>query len=314
MKAALSMILCAFAAATALAQTAADDTPSFKLGATIFADYTKTTSGTAPDAFNVSRAYINVTGNLNHAITFRITPDVARESGSGSSLSGSQTFRLKYAFAQFAFDKNTWIRAGVQQTPFIDYAESIYRYRFQGTSFAEREGFLTSSDAGVSVHWSGPADRAEIHGGYYNGDGYSHTEANDEKALQIRGTYRVNKAIRTTLFIDEDHYAADAKRQRVIGEVTFEHPRVNAGVDVLHANDRGTSANGWSAWATPRLGNGWELLLRHDAVRSVNHERNIAGVAYWMLNKGKLQTAFMVDYDHAKSNDTRYGVKMLIGF
>ncbi len=26
----------------------------------------------------------------------------------------------------------------MQQTPFIDYTEGIYRYRFQGTTFAER--------------------------------------------------------------------------------------------------------------------------------------------------------------------------------
>ena len=40
----------------------------------------------------------------------------------------------------------------MQQTPFIDYTEGIYRYRFQGTIFTEREGYMTSSDFGVSFH------------------------------------------------------------------------------------------------------------------------------------------------------------------
>ena len=56
------------------------------------------------NAFNVSRTYINITGNISHRIAFRITPDITRETGTGSSLNGSYTFRLKYAFAQFNLD------------------------------------------------------------------------------------------------------------------------------------------------------------------------------------------------------------------
>ncbi len=82
-----------------------------------------------------------------------IMPDVARKTGSGASVAGSQEFRLKYAFAQFNLDDWTthgsWVRLGVHQTPFIDYTEGIYRYRFQDTIFAERVGLLTSSDAGL---------------------------------------------------------------------------------------------------------------------------------------------------------------------
>ena len=74
--------------------------------------------------------------------------------GAGSSLNGSYTFRLKYAFGQLNLDqslgKGSWLRLGLQQTPFIDYEDSIYRYRFQGTNFVDREGFLTSSDAAFS--------------------------------------------------------------------------------------------------------------------------------------------------------------------
>lgn len=39
--------------------------------------------------------------------------------------------------------RNTWVRVGMQQTPFIDGEESVYRYRFQGTLFAERDGGLS---------------------------------------------------------------------------------------------------------------------------------------------------------------------------
>src|SRR6476661_425196 len=98
--------------------TPPDDTPSFKVGVTIFGDYTWIDSPTTkdsdgntihPSSFNVSRAYIN---------------------GTGSSLAGSQDFRLKYAYAQFNLDdwmtRGSWVRFGVQQTPLVDYEEGIY--------------------------------------------------------------------------------------------------------------------------------------------------------------------------------------------
>ena len=93
----LAATICGSLAAAAFGQvtpaagyTPPNDTPAFKVGSTIFADYTYNESPTAVDAdgntihnssFNVSRAYINVTGNLNHLLAYRITPDITRETG-----------------------------------------------------------------------------------------------------------------------------------------------------------------------------------------------------------------------------------------
>lgn len=114
-------------------------------------------------AFDVGRAYINVTGQLSHIIAFRITPDITRESGLLSLQPGntvandSLVFRIKYAYGQFNLDdwmaRGSWVRLGIQQTPWVDFEEGIYRYRFQGTVFAERVPLptvMSSSDAGIS--------------------------------------------------------------------------------------------------------------------------------------------------------------------
>src|SRR3954451_19282809 len=137
-------------------QPAADDIPSVKVGGTLFADYTVVQAPEVRDAdgntvvanaFNVGRAYLNVTGRISHLVSFRITPDIFRESGAGSSLNGSYVFRLKYAYAQFTLGQSstapgcTWVRLGLQQTPWVDFIEPIYRYRFQGMTFEDREGF-----------------------------------------------------------------------------------------------------------------------------------------------------------------------------
>jgi hypothetical protein len=331
---------------------APDDKPSIKSGATIFGDFTyidspvsKDSDGNTihPDSFNISRAYLNLTGQLNHFLLFRITPDIARETGSGSSLNGSQTFRLKYAYAQLNLDdwtsKGSWVRLGVQQTPLLDYTESIYRYRFQGTMFIEREGFITSSDAGLSGHYNIPGDYGDVHAGIYNGEGYSKAETNDQKALQIRATLRplphstLAKGLRVTAFYDDDNYVKGAARQRFLQQLTYEHTRFTAGFEHLSTKDRTSAAgrevsgSGWSVWLNPRLVNGWELLLRHDEMKpdsstAQQRRRNIAGVAYWIPNLQKVSSSVLLDYDSLdqqnysvpRPRDTRVGLKMLVQF
>jgi len=292
---------------------------TWKVGATIFADYT---DARETSSFNVSRAYVNVTGTLNSRIAFRITPDISRETAGGS-----QQFRLKYAYAQLNLDewmtKGSFVRAGMQQTPFIDATEQIYRYRVQGTLFAEREGYLSSSDTGVTMRYVFPKDKGDVHGGFYNGEGYSKAEANHEKAFQVRATFRPLKPLRATVFAVDDRYDEGNRRERLIGQVTYEHARGNAGVEVLSTKDRTLEGRGWSAFATPKLGKGWELLLRHDHNKpdrdsDVVRKRNIAGVAYWIPNLQKVTCAVLVDRDSlsvtGKDDDTKYGVKMVLSF
>src|SRR5580704_17527087 len=68
--------------------TPPDYTPSVRVGVRIYTDYTyqqnpQSTDSDGntinPGAFNVSRSYINVIGNVNHLVSFRITPDVTRQ-------------------------------------------------------------------------------------------------------------------------------------------------------------------------------------------------------------------------------------------
>ena len=200
---------CAAQVTAAAGYVPPDDTPAIRVGATIFADYTVQANPKIKDAdgnevtsnaFNVTRTYINITGNISHNIAFRITPDITRETESATaatSLAGNYVFRLKYGFVQFNLDDwlnkgrtGSWVRLGVQQTPWVDYMEGIYRYRFQGTIFSEREGFLSSSDIGASFHYSFARNYGEVHTGFYNGETYTRPETNDQKGFMIRGTLR----------------------------------------------------------------------------------------------------------------------------
>src|SRR4051812_2529651 len=192
--------------------TPPDDTPSIRVGMTLFPVYTLQTEPEITDvdgntvhrnSFDVLRSYINVTGNISHLVAFRITPDITRESGlltpgtGGSVPNDSLVFRIKYAYGQFNLDdwttKGSWVRLGIQQTPWVDFEEGIYRYRFQGTVFPERIPLptaMTSSDGGVSFHYNLPSNYGDVHVGVYNGENYQRVETNDQKSLEFRGTIR----------------------------------------------------------------------------------------------------------------------------
>jgi hypothetical protein len=327
----LAPLPCAAQAPPAAAAPAAApaDTPSIRVGVQVFADYTvqaepkiRDAAGNEVtlDAFQIGRSYINVTGNITRNISFRVTPDVARESGVGSSLNGSYTFRLKYAFAQWSFEdhlgKGAFARFGMQPTPWIEFFDSVYRYRFQGPGFEDREGFLSPSDVGASFHYALPGNYGDVQAAVFNGETYSHPEVNDQKAVQIRGTLRpapgaaVLRGLRVTGFWDHDAYVESADRRRAIVAVTFEHPHLHAGFDYLATTDRTAATRtaiegrGWSAFVTPRTSQGWEGLVRFDhlqpdkTVSAQVKKRIIAGLSYWFRQEGTVASALLFDVDN----------------
>ena len=228
--------------------------------------------------------------------------------------------------------RGSYVRAGLVQTPIVEFEENLYRYRFQGTVFTDREGYLTSADFGVAFRTQSPSGRAEVYGGLFNGDGYTRADPNNQKALQVRGTVRpfvspgVKRGLRLSIFVDQDHYAQDADRRRLVGMATFEHKFLNAGWTYLDATDQplliqpSVDSSGNSIWVNPRYPHGTlqpssppgvvranlEGLFRYDRLEP-NHaddsrkERWIAGIAYWpRVLSATVSSAFMLDYEQVR--------------
>jgi len=334
--------------------TPPDDTPSIRVGAVIYPDFTYTANPTTLDSdgnaihlsqFNVTRSYINITGNISHIVAFRITPDVARETSAFSNISGSLEFRIKYAYLQLNLDdwiKGSYARFGIQQTPWLDFAEGIYRYRFQGTMFVEREGYFASADGGASFHYQFPSNYGDVHVGVFNGENYNKAEVNNEKSFQVRGTLRpfanpstpaVLRGIRGSVFYDADNYVKNGPRNRFMASLTYEHQYLNAAVEFLDTADRTSIAKpevdgrGYSIWATPKSPKGWEALLRYDHLEpntaaSGVRNRTIVGVSYWFPHQGNVSSAVLLDYDgqtfdnftSAQPKQTKVAVHGLISF
>ncbi len=178
--------------------------------------------------------------------------------------------------------KGSYARFGIQQTPWLDFAEAIYRYRFQGTMFVEREGYFASADAGASFHYQFPSNYGDVHVGVFNGENYNKAEVNNLKSYQMRATVRpfanpaapaTLRGIRGTIFYDADRYVKNGPRNRMIASLTYEHPNLNAAFEFLDTADRTSitrpevDGRGYSIWATPKTSMGLEALLRYDHLK-----------------------------------------------
>lgn len=277
--------------------------------------------------FDVPRAYLNINAQVAKNLRFRFTPDIRRIND--GSLAGSLVVRVKYAFAQLDnITPKGWIRFGAHQTPWLDFEESINRYRVQGQMFSEREALIPgSSDFGASYFTPLPGGYGEVHGGVFNGEGFGQPETNKYKSGQIRVTVRpfpnaaVAKGFRMSGFYNAGWYAVDRPRRLGIVMGSFEHPHLVATLQALQGTERPSPADtgdldrrGWSAFIEPRQGlSGLAGLFRYDAYdpdRSVTanqQQRIIAGAAYWFVwpraRVGLVLTNEQVRYDLASRPD-----------
>jgi hypothetical protein len=254
------------------------------------------------NAFDLTRGYINVTGDLTSAISYRLTPDVRRITD--GSLAGSLVLRVKYAFAQLKGpSEGSWVRFGDHQTPWIDFEEHIQRYRVQGTMFSEREGVIPGSgDFGVGYYSPLPSNYGDFQVGVYNGEGFSRNEATKHKSFQGRVSVRplptagLAQGLRVHGFYDLGWYDRNQPRRHGIAMGSYENAHVVATAQWLTATERpladlmqDVKRSGYSTFLEIREGvTGWAGLARverfdPDTARANDHHRRlIAGAAYWM--------------------------------
>jgi hypothetical protein len=280
------------------------------------------------NAFDVTRAYLNINAQVARNIRFRFTPDIRRVTD--GALAGSLLVRVKYAFGQLDTTPGAWVRFGLHQSPWLDFEEGINRYRVQGTMFSEREGLIPgSADFGGSYFTPLPNGYGEVHGGLYNGEGFGQTDANKYKSAQVRLTIRplpnrgIWNGLRLNGFYNAGWYAAGRPRRLGILMGSFEHKYLVATAQVLKAVERplptltsDIDRDGHSFFIEPRQGpQGWAGILRvdnfdpDDAIGGNAQRRTIAGAAYWLVwpraRVGLVLTDEQVDYAAARPDEHR---------
>jgi hypothetical protein len=342
----LALVLGSFASATAQTPSAPPapapepDYPIIRVGVLSYVQYdAELENRQGFNAFDLTRGYVNINGQLSKNVRFRLTPDIRR--ATDSTLAGTLVFRVKYAFLELDNVKSarSWVRFGAHQTPWLDFEESINRYRVQGTMFSEREGLIPgSSDFGVG-YFTPLGKYVDLQTGVYNGEGYAQTDVNKYKSAQARLTLRpfagrgVANGFRLSGFYNAGWYAADRPRNLGIVMGSFEHTNLVATLQYLKATEnpnavapRDVDRNGVSGFVEIRQGpKGWAALARVDrldpdeSLASNSQRRVIAGGAYWFVwprsRVGLVVTNEQVHYDVvARPEENRVLVQTHIEF
>ncbi len=224
MRVAVCLALLGMLPATGAAQHKA---PQVKVGGVVYAQYLYQLTDEADGAnnFDVMRAYVNVTGSLGGGFATRVTADIYRVAD------GSLSYRLKYAYGAYTPDGSpVTFKLGQMQTPWIEFEESLWDYRMQGTVAVDRNGYLSSSDFGAGMDGSWGKERVSAQVGVYNGEGYNRTPGDKGKDLMGRLSFR--------LMPSDDESRTGGLRQRALGMLSYRSKLVTLAGEYAITRDR----------------------------------------------------------------------------
>jgi hypothetical protein len=174
--------------AGAQAPAPAPATPGFSFSGTIFGAYSyKTDSaakaqlgGSNPNTFSVDRAYLTFRMPAGDNGSIRITTDIFQNTNPAqNTYYQGWVVRLKYAYLDYTGLRNEWGagsslagRIGILHTVVVDHEESFWP-RYLNQTGLEKNGFFSSSDAGVAGLLTLGNKWGEIYGTITNGSGYA---------------------------------------------------------------------------------------------------------------------------------------------
>jgi len=135
--------------------------------------------------FEFDRVYFIFRSQLTDRISLRYTMEGARRDAEGDFDIATKHFFVEVANFPFASGR---LVAGLADLPWVSYEEGIWGYRFQGTVFPDREGYLTSTDLGLGWKVDLPRQFGDFHFSVVNGEGWTKPEAGKYKDVHLRFT------------------------------------------------------------------------------------------------------------------------------
>src|SRR6266566_8076270 len=183
-----AVALSALTASAVSAQTSAQQAPQVSVTGVVYTQYQYSDAPiAAKSTFDMTRAYVNVLGRFSNGITTRVTTDIIP-----SAAAPGQVIRLKYAFAAWTpTGSSLTYKLGMIHTPYVDFEETLWDYRMQGTIAVDRNGYMTAADigAGVDGHWKNEQLNGQLV--IVNGEGYSGGTGDFRKDLEARVSVRL---------------------------------------------------------------------------------------------------------------------------
>lgn len=285
--------------------------------------YDLTEGAEGENAWDVGRAYVNISPSWGERLYGRITPDLVREGpavdpATGErfpvNTTGSLVFRLKYGYLGYKAAPWADLRIGMQQTPFVEFEENVWGHRFVAKSVVDEFYGMSSSDFGLAVRSKLLDGGLEVVVGGYNGEGYNRSETNKYKEVGARVTGRILPAgdepgLRVTGFYSYGLRAADAEKVRAVGMLSYESPLFTAATQYTYLQEGDglgstVTGGGPSVFGIVKLPWNSEVLARVDVFdpdKSTDDDgvtRVIAGVGHRIHKKVRMVADFqMFDYE-----------------
>lgn len=158
---------------------------------------------------------------------------------------GRNSTFVKFAYYNHVFVPGLELRAGMGQTPWIEYEEHRWTYRYLFPIMTDQQNFQTSSDLGVSVLGKTWGNRFEYHVSFMNGEGYQNTP--DGKGFAVLGRVSVEplKGIIFSLFGHNERLRNGIEGfnpQRALGNIEVYDPtadRFKLNLQAVWADDGG---------------------------------------------------------------------------
>lgn len=293
----------------------------------LFYRYELTEGANDLNTFDLSRMYFFATVKPIDHVRFRMTIDAPNRETTTTVKDGVTTVSqntgrfdvvLKHAYAEIydVLTPGLSFRFGMHDLPWIPFEEKIWTYRFQGPVFADREGYLSSTDLGFGVSYVLPSKWVEAHASLVNGETWSKPEVSKHKDVHARLTLRplashkVLRGLALNLFGSAGVYNGgdNQARHRFIPQLAFEHKYAAVAGEYFRAwdppsklasrhpslansTDPVVTAQGWSAFGWLDFGlfgvaEGLRLMGRVEWLDpDVNlarngHTREIVGIGY----------------------------------
>ena len=289
MHARLPLLLLLLGASTAAAQQA-QQAPQVTVTGVIYTQYQYVDAPVHNNTFDVTRAYVNVLGRFANGIGTRVTADII------PAAAGGQTYRLKYAFATWTpTGSSLTYKLGMIHTPYVDFEETLWDYRMQGTIAVDRNGAMTSSDIGVGVDgmWNNQAVNAQF--AIVNGEGYSGAPGDFRKDLEARVSFRLKPTddasrvggLRATAYAGIGKATGGADRNRYLGLLSYRTQQYTFAGEYVARTDGAVDGSIISAFGVYHFTGGKtaaiariDLVDPNTAVGNNKVTRIIAGASY----------------------------------
>lgn len=140
------------------------------------------------NGFHFTRNYLTLIKRFDGGHHFRLTLDQMINNVTSASNNEAAPFGLagysgggrnntfvKYAYYDHKLSDGLHVRVGQSQTPWIEYEEHRWTYRYTAPIFTDQQNFQTSSDLGVSLMGKVLDRRVDYHVSFQNGEGYQNT-------------------------------------------------------------------------------------------------------------------------------------------